>query len=83
LHKGIGCTTCHGPVNEMPLMSQEHSLLMEWCLDCHRHPERHVRPRDKVFATDWSPPENYEELSRKLIEEYDVDSKTSCSTCHR
>lgn len=83
LHKGMGCTTCHGPVNEMPLMYQEHSLLMEWCLDCHRHPERHVRPREEVFATDWSPPANYEELAEKLIAEYGIRSETSCSTCHR
>jgi hypothetical protein len=47
--KGVGCVTCHGPVNEMPLTWQHGSLLMEWCLDCHRHPEEHVRPRELVF----------------------------------
>jgi hypothetical protein len=47
--KGVGCVSCHGPVNDMPLTWQHGSLLMEWCLDCHRHPEEHVRPRDLVF----------------------------------
>ena len=45
-NKGVGCTTCHGQVDRMPLMWQEQSLQMEWCLDCHRNPERFVRPRD-------------------------------------
>src|SRR5579884_3425507 len=47
--KGVGCASCHGPINEMPLTWQHGSLLMEWCLDCHRHPAEHVRPRELVF----------------------------------
>ena len=49
VNKGVGCNTCHGPVDQMPLMYQEHSLQMEWCLDCHRAPEKYLRPRDQVF----------------------------------
>src|SRR5580704_9288514 len=56
LHKGIGCTTCHGQVDRMPLMWQEQSLQMEWCIDCHRNPERYVRPRDQVFSVTYRPP---------------------------
>ena len=52
-NKGVGCTTCHGQVDRMPLMWQEQSLQMEWCLDCHRNPERYVRPRDAVFRVDY------------------------------
>jgi len=53
--KGIGCASCHGKVNEMPLMFQNASLQMEWCLSCHRDPAKNVRPREEVFNIDWNP----------------------------
>ena len=56
---------------------------MEWCLDCHRNPEKYVRPRDAVFQMDYQPPANQIELGRRLVKEYDIQSLTSCSTCHR
>ena len=86
VQKGVGCVTCHGPVDHMPLMWQEHSLQMEWCLDCHRHPERFVRPREYVFRMDWQPPIDQIELGRQLMKDYNIRSAaelTSCSTCHR
>src|SRR5689334_17482455 len=52
VHKGVGCTTCHGQVDRMPLMWKAQSLQMEWCVDCHRQPERYVRPREAVFSVD-------------------------------
>jgi len=81
--KGIGCTSCHGPINKMPLTWQQASLQMAWCLECHRHPERFVRPRSEVFNVTYQPPANQEELGRKLVREYRIQSLTSCSTCHR
>jgi Zn ribbon nucleic-acid-binding protein len=81
--KGVGCTTCHGQVNKMPLMWQENSLQMSWCLDCHRHPERFVRPKSEVFSVSWQPPPNQVEMGRELVKEYNIQSLTSCSTCHR
>jgi hypothetical protein len=81
--KGVGCTTCHGQINKMPLTWQENSLQMSWCLDCHRHPERFVRPRSEVFSVNWRPPTNQIEMGSKLVKEYGVLSLTSCSTCHR
>jgi hypothetical protein len=81
--KGVGCTTCHGPVDRMPLIAQEHSLQMEWCLDCHRSPERYVRPRNAVFSVSYRPPANQLELGRRLVEEYEIQKLTSCSTCHQ
>src|SRR6202158_5681543 len=81
--KGVGCTTCHGQVNKMPLMWQENTLQMSWCLDCHRHPEQYVRPRSEVFSVAWVPPQNQLEMGRKLVKEYKIQSLTSCSTCHR
>lgn len=55
LAKGMGCTTCHGPVHEMRLAWKENSLYMGWCLECHRNPEKFVRPKDKVYEWEWPP----------------------------
>ena len=81
VNKGVGCTTCHGQVDRMPLMWQEKSLQMEWCLDCHRNPERYVRPREAVFRVDYEPPANQLELGQRLVAEYQIQKLTSCSTC--
>jgi hypothetical protein len=83
VHKGIGCSTCHGAVDEMPLMWREQTLLMEWCLACHRDPELYVRPREAVFRMDWTPPPNQRELGQRLVAEYKIRSLTDCYTCHR
>ena len=83
VHKGVGCTTCHGPVERMPLMAQAESLQMEWCLDCHRAPERYVRPREAVFAVGYQPPPDQLELGARLVAEYRIQKLTSCSTCHQ
>jgi Cytochrome c7 and related cytochrome c len=53
---GVGCSTCHGPVQKMPLMRTQDPLTMGWCLQCHLHPERYVRPKDRVFDMAWQPP---------------------------
>src|SRR5262245_10897517 len=82
--KGVGCSECHGRVDRMPLTWQTGSLLMEWCLDCHRRPERRLRPREEVFNMNW--PTGDREAGRRLAEEYGVrgpEVLTSCSTCHR
>src|SRR6201987_2373289 len=58
INKGVGCNTCHGPVDKMPLMYQQESLQMEFCLNCHRAPEQHLRPREEVFNMRYEPPAN-------------------------
>ena len=83
VNKGVGCTTCHGRVDRMPLMWQEASLQMEWCLDCHRHPEKYLRPKEQVFNAAYEPPADQLELGRRLVREYSIHPRTSCSTCHR
>ncbi|MBI4467937.1 MAG: cytochrome c3 family protein [Acidobacteria bacterium] len=86
ISKGVGCATCHGKVDQMPLMWQTASLQMEWCLSCHREPERYVRPRDQIYNLDWEPNANPLEEGRRLVKEYkiqNVATLTSCSTCHR
>ena len=83
VHKGVGCSTCHGRVDKMPLMWRENTLYMDWCLECHRAPERFVRPRESVFSMDYTPPADQLALGRKLVQEYKIQKLTSCSTCHR
>lgn len=83
--KGIGCASCHGRVDQMPLMRQAAPLQMEWCVACHRHPEQEVRPRAEVFNLAWRS-EDQAALGARLVREYRVRSArdlTSCSTCHR
>src|SRR5688572_22126451 len=74
VQKGIGCVSCHGRVDQMPLMWKEYSLQMEWCLSCHRDPSKHVRPREQVFSLDWTWPDNInrDEEVKKLIEQYNI-----------
>jgi hypothetical protein len=86
VNKGVGCTTCHGPIDQMPLVFQANTLLMQWCLDCHRNPAPNLRPMDKVFAMDWKPGPDQEEQGQKFIVERKIRTTvelTSCSTCHR
>jgi hypothetical protein len=80
--KGVGCATCHGRVDQMPLMKQHASLQMEWCLDCHRAPERYVRPRSEIYNMEWRA-EDQATLGAQLVEEYNIESRLSCSACHR
>lgn len=84
--KGVGCATCHGQVDQMPLTFKHASLYMEWCLECHRAPERFVRPREQVFNMNWTPQEDQIVLGRKLVKDYKIRSVkflTNCSVCHR
>jgi hypothetical protein len=86
VHKGVGCTSCHCRIDEMPFTRQAPSLLMEWCLDCHRNPEKHLRPLGEVFNVKWEPPPDQDERGRELAKTYrlrDTRFLTSCSVCHR
>lgn len=80
--KGVGCVTCHGRVDRMPLMKQASSLQMEWCLDCHRSPEDYVRPRSEIYNMEWVA-EDQVALGAQLVAEYEIESRLSCSACHR
>jgi len=99
INKGVGCNTCHGPVDRMPLMYNYGSLLMEWCLNCHRAPEKYLRPREQVFNMRYEQPSTLKPLildgheytdqiglGTDLVKKYKlrtVADITSCSTCHR
>jgi hypothetical protein len=87
--KGVGCSTCHGSVNQMPLLFQASPLLMQWCIDCHRHPESVLRPLapvNEVYNMDWKAPADQERIGGEFAKERNIRSAaelTSCSTCHR
>ncbi|HVZ17888.1 MAG TPA: cytochrome c3 family protein [Terriglobales bacterium] len=99
VNKGVGCKSCHGPVDRMPLMLAENTLQMEWCLNCHRAPEKELRPRNDVFDMTYEQPStshpvvvNGEKFTDQLAlgtylkKQYHVRSVndiTSCNTCHR
>jgi hypothetical protein len=99
INKGVGCNTCHGQVDRMPLMYNNASLRMEWCLDCHRAPDKYLRPRDQVFNMRYQQPSTSQPLDldgtqftdqgtlgKYLIKKHNLRSVadiTSCSTCHR
>ena len=83
VQKGIGCVSCHGRVDQMNQVWQQTSLQMEWCLDCHRDPARHVRPRDRIFDLAWERPADQPDLGAELVRLYGVHTRTDCSTCHR
>jgi hypothetical protein len=83
VQKGIGCDTCHGRVDQMERVHKAESMQMTFCLDCHTHPEQHVRPREEVFNMSYQPPADQEEVGRRLVHAYGIQSQTSCSACHR
>jgi hypothetical protein len=87
VHKGIGCETCHGPVDQMPLTWKTETLLMEWCLKCHRAPEEFIRPQEEVLTAGWELPPGQDQLTvgDQLVNEYDVETGRldNCSICHR
>jgi hypothetical protein len=81
--KGMGCETCHGRIDQMPLTKQQNSLQMEWCLNCHRNPQDYVRPREEVFTMGYRPTRPQADLGRELVAKYNINPSTDCSTCHR
>ena len=87
VHKGVGCVTCHGPVDQMPLTWRANTLNMNWCLDCHRDPAAYIRPREHVFDVNWQPEGDQRALGERLMKEYGIDQQmpllTNCWTCHR
>jgi hypothetical protein len=83
--KGIGCESCHGRVDQMPLMRRAHSLQMSWCLECHRQPDKFVRDRKDIFKFGKLSQPKAHEHGAELAKEYGIDTKqlTDCWICHR
>ena len=86
VQKGISCVSCHGRVDHMPMTYKAEPMTMEWCLNCHRNPEKHIRPKEEVFNMDWKPPGGDQEtLGKQLVKDYHVpvEHLANCSVCHR
>ena len=86
VNKGVGCSSCHGDVANMPAVYQENTLQMEWCIACHREPEKNLRPKAEIFNTKWDINNLSDDERLQLKADYKIRSKqlmTSCSMCHR
>jgi hypothetical protein len=94
--KGVGCSTCHGNIRQMPVVYKTKPLFMSWCLDCHRNPAQYLRPRDQIYNTAWTPPADQLQQGAKLLDEYGIrlyemetgsgqkiNRLTNCAICHR
>jgi hypothetical protein len=85
VQKGVGCSSCHGDVSEMPLMFKAEPMTMAWCLECHREPERYLRPLTEIYNTDWEPHSDQLTVGIQLLQEYGIfkERLTDCYVCHR
>lgn len=84
--KGVGCSTCHGEIDNMPAVYQNSSLQMEWCIACHRAPENFIRPKSEIYNMQWKDGDIDVAERNQLKADYKIRSKemmTSCSVCHR
>ncbi|MEJ2049993.1 MAG: cytochrome c3 family protein [Calditrichota bacterium] len=80
---GVGCESCHGNVAQEEVIKQQKPLSMGWCLGCHRHPEKSLRPLDEVTTMGWTPPKNQMEFAARVMKERNINPPTDCSGCHR
>jgi hypothetical protein len=83
VNKGVGCVTCHGRIDQMAAVEKAQPLTMSWCLDCHRNPEKNLRPVEEVTNMAWVPEGDPAEAGKQYAELNQVHTRTSCSTCHR
>ncbi len=83
INVGVGCSSCHGRVDQMDVVYQVESLSMGWCLDCHRNPAPHLRPLDQVTDMNWLPNTHQIEIGAKLVKERDITPPEDCTGCHR
>ena len=83
LNAGVGCVSCHGNVRQMEVVEQKQPLSMSWCLDCHRNPDNHLRPRAELTNMDWTPPKNQASFAKKQRADRKIAPSEDCSTCHR
>ncbi|MEM6911004.1 MAG: cytochrome c3 family protein [Verrucomicrobiota bacterium] len=93
VNRGVSCVSCHGKVNEMEVVWHEEPLTMGWCLDCHREPEKHLRPLEAIYDLDWKPEnanivvdgkklETQREIGLHLKEHWNIVPPESCGACH-
>ena len=80
---GVGCSSCHGDVASMDVVTQVEPLSMGWCLDCHRDPTEHLRPEDQITNTRWNPGADQAEFAAAHVERLGIAAPEDCGACHR
>ena len=86
VNKGVGCDTCHGRMDTTLTAVKAETFYMAWCIDCHREPQRFIRPLDQVYNAAYKPAEDQKVLGARLVKEYNLlstEQLMNCSTCHR
>jgi hypothetical protein len=85
VNRGVSCVSCHGQVNQMKVVYQDQPHSMSWCLECHRSPEKNIRPLEEVFNLNWKPESEKAqlEMGEKLVEEWNINPPENCAACHR
>jgi Cytochrome c7 and related cytochrome c len=85
IQKGVGCTECHGRIDEMQLTYPVKAFRMDFCLNCHRNPDPYLRPRSEIFNMAWSPPSDQAARGAELRSAYHIETGrlSDCSICHR
>ena len=87
LRAGIGCASCHGNVAAMEIVRQVKPLSMSWCLDCHRDPEKEIRPIDEnpdlITDMNWQPGTTHAEKIKSMKSRLQLQAPEDCSACHR
>ena len=83
VRRGVSCVVCHGRVDQMEQVTQVEPLSMAWCLDCHRNPDKHLRPPELVTDLGWVPDDDPLAIGQQVRTQLDINPSTDCSTCHR
>ncbi|HZP60876.1 MAG TPA: cytochrome c3 family protein [Opitutaceae bacterium] len=85
VNRGISCYECHGQINQMDRVQETQALSMGFCINCHRDPAAHIRPRAEVYDLNWHAASKQAQLQlgNQLVHDWKVDPPQSCSGCHR
>lgn len=83
LRAGVGCESCHGDVAAMEVVSLDQPLSMGWCLDCHRNPDPHLRPKEAITVMGWVPPDDQPARAAAIKSSLKLNPPETCSGCHR
>ncbi len=82
VNSGVGCETCHGRIDKMEVVTQVEPLSMGWCLECHREPEKYLRPQDEITTMGYVQPADFIERNLERIRNEGIQPPTNCSACH-
>lgn len=85
VNRGVSCVSCHGKVNEMEVVAHSESLSMGFCLDCHREPEKYIRPVEEVYNLNWEAGSEEKQLKqgKEFVHDWNINPPQSCTGCHR